>query len=197
MRSVPIYSVSRGAGLQLNILGRGVVILILTVVNAAACLAQSQTSKAPDLDPELSAMLARDSACESTGAVAGADQTQAAQIPSSVQTLHNSSGRNVGIVATAENACHCSNGNCATYVYLKSGATYRLALKENLAALRPLKGFKQSMPALSGKLRVSESEAETIIYEWDGSKYQPGICATVVQESGGHPLITKHPCAKP
>jgi len=147
-------------------------------------------------------MLARDSLCESKGTVAGADraegsQTQMAKPSASVQTLHNSGGRNVGIVATVEDACHCSRGNCATYVYLKTGQTYRLALKENLASLRPLKGFKQSMPALSGKLQVSDSEAETIIYEWSGGEYQPGICATVVQDSNGHPVITKHSCAKP
>src|SRR5208282_776701 len=153
-------------------------------------------SSAQALDPELSAMLARDSACESEGMVAGADTTQAAQPPSSIQTLHNSRGRNVGIIATVDNGCHCSHGNCTTYVYVKSEATYRLALKENLASLRPLRGFKESMPALSGKLQVSDSEAETIIYEWAGSVYLPGICATVVQESNGHPVITKHACAK-
>jgi hypothetical protein len=187
--------------LQLTILRHGAFILVLTVVGAAACLAQSPPSKPPDLDAELSAMLARDSVCEVKGTAAGADQKPAgapwlAQAPS-IQTLHNSGGRNVGIIATVEDACHCSRGNCATYVYLKTGQTYRLALKENLASLHPLKGFKQSMPALSGKLQVSDSEAETIIYEWSGGEYQPGICATVVQESGGHPVITKHACTKP
>jgi hypothetical protein len=179
----------------------------LTVVNAAACLGQSQSSKAADLDAELSMMLARDSACESkrTGAVADqmpADspslgQTSLAQVPPTVQTLHNSSGRNVGIIATVQDICHCSHSNCTNYVYVRSGQAYRLALKENLASLRPLRGFKQSMPALSGKLQISDSEAETIIYEWSGGDYQAGICATVVQESSGHPVITKHPCAKP
>jgi hypothetical protein len=188
--------------LQLTILRRGALVLLLMVVGAAACLAQSPSSKPPDLDAELSAMLARDSVCELKGTAAVADhaeasQTQLAQPPASVQILHNSSGRNVGIIATVEDACHCSRGNCATYVYLKSGQNYRLALKENLASLHPLKGFKQSMPALSGKLQVSDSEAETIIYEWSGGEYQPGICATVVQESSGHPVITKHVCAKP
>jgi len=185
--------------LQLSSVRGGALILLWTVVvTVAACLAQPQSSKATDLDPELSAMLARDSACESKGTVAGAEQTQvAAQAPSDIQTLHNSGGRNVGIIATVENACHCSRGNCTNYVYVKSGQTYRLALKEDLASLRPLKGFKQSMPALSGKMQVSDSEAETIIYEWDGSGYKAGICATVVQESGGHPVITKHACAKP
>ncbi|MFZ0958475.1 MAG: hypothetical protein WAN60_19190 [Candidatus Sulfotelmatobacter sp.] len=177
--------------MQLTIL-RGALILLLTVAGAGACSAQS--SKALDLDPGLTAMLARDSACEAKGTVVG--QTQAAQAPSDIQALHNSSGRNVGIIATVEDACHCSHGNCAHYVYVKSGQTYRLALKQNLALLRPLKGFKQSMPALSGKMQVSDSAAETIIYEWSGGEYQPGICATVVQESGGHPLITKHACAK-
>ncbi|MGA9980721.1 MAG: hypothetical protein WBQ08_19020 [Candidatus Sulfotelmatobacter sp.] len=179
--------------MQLTILRRALVLLLM-VVGAAACSAQS--SKATDLNPELSAMLARDSACESKGTVAGAEQTQAVQAPSDIQPLHNSSGRNIGIIVTVEDACHCSRGNCANYVYVKSGQTYRLALKENLAALRPLRGFKQSMPALSGKLQVGDSEAETIIYEWSDGEYQPGICATVVQESSGHPVITKHPCAK-
>ncbi|MGD0757832.1 MAG: hypothetical protein ABR921_02915 [Candidatus Sulfotelmatobacter sp.] len=188
--------------MQLTSVRVGVLVLILTVVNAAACLAQSQSSKGADLDAELSVMLARDSACESKGTGAVADQTPAgapalAQAAPTMQTLHNSTGRSVGIIATVENACHCSRGNCTTYVYVKSGQAYRLALKENLASLHPLKGFKQSMPALSGKLQVSDSEAETIIYEWSGGGYQAGICATVVQESSGHPVITKHPCAKP
>jgi hypothetical protein len=188
--------------LQLTILRRGALVLVLTVVGAVTCFAQSPSAKAPDLDAELSAMLARDSVCELKGAAAGADrieapQTQLAQPLASVQTLKNSSGRNVGIIATVEDSCHCSRGNCATYVYLKTGPTYRLTLKENLASLHPLKGFKQSMPALSGKLQVSDSEAETIIYEWSGGEYQPGICATVVQESSGHPVITKHACSKP
>jgi hypothetical protein len=177
-------------------------ILLLTAVGAAAGFAQSSLAKAPDLDPDLSAMLARDSVCEMKETVAGADraegsQTPLVQPPASVQTLHNSNGRNVGIIATVEDACHCSGGNCATYVYLKSGQTYRLALKENLASLHPLKGFKQSMPALSGRLHVNDAEAETIIYEWSGGEYRAGICATVEQESGGRPVITKHPCAKP
>lgn len=179
--------------MQLTRLRLGVLVLIWTVVNAA-CLAQGQSSTALDLDPELSAMLARDSACESSGAAAGT-QAQVAQAPS-VQALHNSSGRKVGIIASVENACHCSGGNCANYVYVKSGKTYQLALRENLASLRVLKGFKQSMPALSGKMQVSDSEAETIIYEWDGTEYRAGICATVVQGSTGHPVITKHACAK-
>jgi hypothetical protein len=188
--------------LQLTILRHGALILLLTVVGAATCFTQSPLAKVPDLDADLSAMLARESMCELKGTVAGADragasQTQLAQAPASVQTLHNSGGRNVGIIATVEDACHCSRGNCATYVYLKTGQSYRLALKENLASLHPLKGFKQSMPALSGKLQVSDSVAETIIYEWSGGGYQPGICATVVQESTGHPVITKHPCSKP
>jgi hypothetical protein len=173
---------------------RRALILLLTVVGAGACSAQSQSSKALDLDPELTAMLTRDSACDSKGTVLA--QTQAVQAPPDIQALHNSSGRNVGIIATVADACHCSRGNCAHYVYVKSGQTYRLALKQNLALLRPLKGFKQSMPALSGKMQVSDSEAETIIYEWSDGEYQPGICATVVQESSGHPLITKHACAK-
>jgi len=184
--------------LQLSSVRIGVLVLVLTVVNVTACLAQS--SKAPDMDPELRAMLARDSVCDSKGTVAGGDQAPAgasplAQAPATVQTLHNSGGRNVGIIATVEDACHCSRGNCANYVYLKSEQTYRLALKENLASLHPLKGFKQSMPALSGKLQVSDSEAETIIYEWSGSEYRASICATVVQEMSGHPVITKHACA--
>ena len=187
--------------MQLTILRHGALIFFVTVVGTAACLAQSPSSKPPDLDAELSAMLARDSVCELKGTAAGADQKPAgaprsAQAPT-IQTLRNSGGRNVGIIETVEDACHCSRGNCATYVYLKTGQTYRLALKENLASLHPLKGFKQSMPALSGKLQVSDSEAETIIYEWSGGEYQPGICATVAQESGGHPVITKHACAKP
>lgn len=188
--------------MQLTILRRGAFLLLLMLVGVATCFAQSPLAKGPDLDVELSAMLAHDSVCESKGTVAGADQTRAgapplAQATPMVQTLHNSSGRNVGIIATVEDACHCSRGNCATYVYLKSGQNYRLALKENLASLHPLKGFRQSMPALSGKLQVNDSKAETIIYEWSGGNYQPGICATVAQESGGHPVITKHPCAKP
>jgi hypothetical protein len=188
--------------LPLTSVGRRVLICVLMVVHAAVCLAQSGSSDAPDLDPELSAMLARDSACESGGTVAGADQIQApaaasARAPFSVQTMHNSRGRNVGIIATLENACHCSQGNCATYVYVKSGQTYQVALKESLASLRPLRGFKQTMPALSGKLIVSDSRAETIIYEWDGSEYRAGICATVVQRNKGHPVITKHPCVQP
>lgn len=183
--------------MQLTILRRAAFVLLLTVAGGAACFAQSQSGKAPGLDAELSAMLARDSACESKGTALGAEQTQAVQGPSDIQTLHNSSGRNIGIIATVEDDCHCSRGNCANYVYIKSGQTYRLALKENLEALHPLRGFKQSMPALSGKLQVSDTRAETIIYEWDGSDYQAGICATVVQESSGHPAITKHPCTRP
>ena len=188
--------------MQLTVRRNGALILLLMLVGAGTCFAQSPSAKAPDLDGELSAMLARDSVCELKGTTAGADraeapQAQLAQPAAGVQTLHNSGGRNVGIIATVEDACHCSRGNCATYVYLKSGQNYRLALKENLASLHPLKGFKQSMPALSGKRLVSDSEAETIIYEWSGGEYQPGICATVVQASGGRPVITKHPCAKP
>ena len=170
---------------------------LLIVVCCLACLTiecRAQSSESADLDPALRDMLARDSACEAGGVGAEADPADAGQTPN-VQSIHNSRGRNAGIIARAESACHCSRGNCSTYVYVKSGGNYRLALKESLASLRPLRGFKQSMPALSGKLLVSDSQAETIIYEWDGSEYHAGICAMVVQ-SKGHPVITKHPCAK-
>jgi hypothetical protein len=158
-------------------------------LSGAMCLAQ--VPAAPELDPQLKEMLDHDSACESAGKAA-ADPTAATQSPI-LDTIHNSRGQKVGIIARVGNPCHCSQGNCRTLVYLKSGQSYRLALKENLASLRQLRGFKQSMPALSGKVQVSDSRAETIIYEWDSGNYHAGICATVVQTKG-HPAITKHPC---
>jgi hypothetical protein len=165
-------------------------LLLLVISAAVTCGAQSFA----DLDAGLRSALLRDAAC-----VSNANAGDGSQLLKSEVGLTNFRGdRQAGVVVVPRGACPCASGNCATFVYLKSGDDYHLAFARNLASLRPMRrGFHHGLPDLSGKIQVSDSQSETVVYEWDGSGYRPTLCATVTQRPGQkRPAIVKHGCDK-
>jgi hypothetical protein len=162
--------------------------LLLVIFAAVTCGAQSFA----DLDAGLRSALLRDAAC-----VSKANASDGSQFSKSEVGLTSFRGdRLTGFAVVPIGACPCENGNCATFVYIKSGDDYRLAFARSLASLRPMRrGFHHGLPDLSGKIQVSDSQSETVVYEWDGSGYRPTLCATVTQRPGQkRPAIVKHGC---
>ncbi len=126
-----------------------------------------------------------------------ADPSQLLQVPVKTEEIF-AAGREAGVIASPQDACHCEEENCSTYVYLKSDESYRLALEDKFASLHPMKIAKHGLPSLSGKVQVNESQEETRVYDWDGKEYKPSLCATVTQHKNQRlPAIVKHPCGKP
>jgi hypothetical protein len=165
---------------------------LLTVLSATlTCGAQSLA----DLDPALRSALLHDAACLSKASAGDASQLS----NNEVELTGFGSGRQAGVIVSPRGVCPCEKGNCTTFVYLKSVDGYRLALQRGLASLRPMRrGFHHGLPDLSGKIQVSDSESETVVYEWNGSHYRPTLCATVTQRKGQkRPSIVKHVCKLP
>lgn len=147
-----------------------------------------------DLQPELKQALVRDDVC-----VRSADQDKANQELQSPVVMQEifSAGHEAGVIAAPQDDCHCRDGNCSTFVYLKSGDAYKLALEDRFASLHPMKVVKHGLPSLSGKFQVSSFQEETTIYDWSGTDYQPSLCATVTQNKNQRlPSISRHPCKK-
>jgi hypothetical protein len=164
--------------------------LMTTVCAALTCAAQSFA----DLDPGLRGALLRDATC--LGKVSPANEAQLSE--SKVRITNFRVDRQAEVIVVLQSACPCDKGNCATFVYLKSGDAYHLAVQRSLASLRPMgRGFHHGLPDLSGKIRVSDAKSETVVYEWNGSSYRPTLCAAVIQQKGHkRPAIVKHGCDK-
>lgn len=161
---------------------------------AGTAFSGEPSSRIADLQPELKQALAHDDTC-----VKSADRTQATEeLQSPVLTQEIlSQGREAGVIAAPQDDCHCRNGNCSTFVYLKSGDAYRLAFEDRFASLRPMKVVKHGLPSLSGKFQVSQMREETTIYDWSGRDYEPSLCATVtLHEHQKLPSISQHSCQK-
>lgn len=165
---------------------------------ATSAISQGGAGTVADLPSGLRQALLRDSSCEKAendGAVA--DQAQLLESPIVTQTVRGAGGGEVGVIAVLRGGCHCRDANCGTYVYLKSGEDYKLAFSRVFTSLHPMRGFRRGFPSLTGKLQLSESKAETTVYDWNGSEYQPSLCATVTQAKGQkRPIIVRHECAK-
>lgn len=174
-------------------------------------LCGAQAVKIADLDPELREAVVRDLAqCPSKAeapkkndtAKAGSPGADAAreqllQTPMNIQPLHGAGGRVAGVIAIPSEGCHCRDGNCTAYVYLKSRDSYRLALKQDFASLHTMKSYKHGMPSLTGRHTVSSSVYETAVFDWDGSEYQATLCARVTQgKDPRRPAIVKQECRK-
>jgi hypothetical protein len=171
-------------------------LLVHLLCSAPVFAAQSGTGVNPNLKSELREALLRDAEC-------GAKTAKAEQVAdreqflATVQTqpLHGPRGVEIGVIATPSDLCRCPTANCKQYVYLISGETYRLVLEENFESLRPMKAAKLGVPSLTGKIRVNATTTENIIFNWNGSEYSPGVCATVTQRKGSElPAIAYHPC---
>ena len=83
-----------------------------------------------------------------------------------MQDIPGAGGAVIGVIASVSGGCHCQGANCGTYVYLRSNSGYRLAFSGAFASLRPSRVYKNGHPSLSGKIQVSEAQAESVIYDW-------------------------------
>jgi hypothetical protein len=172
-------------------------LLILSFLAAGARSSRAQATTVADLQPGLRDALVRTAACgdKTIVPVADSDLKDFLQLAVKTQPIHNSSGAEAGTIVTPTDPCHCVNQNCRTYIFLKSGETYDLALADSFALLRPMKVLKKGLPSLTGKFQVSPSEAESTIYDWDGTRYRATLCATVTQGEGrARPTIAPHVC---
>jgi hypothetical protein len=167
---------------------------LLFILMVGTAFSGEPSGRIADLQPELKQALVRDDAC-----VRSADQANASQeLQSPVNTQEIlTAGHDAGVIAAPQDDCHCRNGNCSTFVYLKSGDDYKLALENRFASLHPMKVVKHGLPSLSGKFQVSAVQEETTIYDWSGTDYEPSLCATVTQRNNQRlPSISRHPCSK-
>lgn len=163
---------------------------ILLVTSAAT--GGEQSNIVAKLEPELQQALLHDAAC--SGTATSTDETQFLQAPVRMEQIL-AAGREAGVIAAPLDACHCEGDNCKTYVYLKSGEGYHLALEKTLASLHPMKVAKHGLPSLSGKMQVSAQQEETTVYDWDGKQYLPSLCATVTRHKNQKlPVIARHTC---
>lgn len=153
------------------------------------------SGRVADLQPELKQALTHDDACFKPLPSNASDQ--ALETPVDTEQIF-AGGRQAGIIAAPQDECDCRSGNCSTFVYLKSGDSYTLALQHHFSSLKPMKIVKHGLPSLSGKFQVSQEEEETTVYDWSGKDYEPSLCATVVQRKNVRlPSISRHPCKRP
>ena len=170
-------------------------IAILLSLLVTSMMSQNSTGTIADLPAELQEALQRDSACEKTAEVASPDPTQFRQTPILTQQIRGVAGAEVGMVVAPQGGCHCTGANCATYVYLKRGPAYKLALSRIFSSLHPMRVFNRGFPSLTGKLQVDESRTETTVYDWTGTDYHASLCATITQLKGQkRPTIARHAC---
>jgi hypothetical protein len=167
-------------------------ISLLFVLLAATTFTAQQSGSMADLQPELKQALAHDDACFKTDTGAISDQALASTVATERILVGN---HETGIIASPQDGCDCADGNCSTFVYLKSGDTYKLALEDRFSSLKPMKIVKHGMPSLSGKFQVKAGQEETTVFDWSGRQYQPSLCATVTQRKSVRlPSIVRHPC---
>jgi hypothetical protein len=165
--------------------------LAAIILLASAALAGDDPAVLSNLQPELQQALLHDAACSKPTA---SDSENLMSVPVKTEEIRVG-GREAGVIASPQDACHCENQNCATYVYLRSGDSYKLALENSFASLRPMKIIKHGLPSLSGKLQVSDAQEETTVYDWDGHSYEASLCATVtLRKNQRLPSIAQHAC---
>src|SRR5262249_53349101 len=146
-----------------------------------------------DLSPRLRDSLLQDAACKATSD-ANVDRTRLLESQVSMQEIRGAPG---GVIVAPQGGCACTGSGCVSYVYLKDGQAYRLAFKGEFTSLHPMKVYKRGMPSLTGKLQVSDTLAETTVYDWDGKDYEASLCATVTQGKNQRlPSIARHECGK-
>jgi hypothetical protein len=171
------------------------VIITISILLFAATMTKAGPATVADLPPELRDALVRDAACSKDSAPEHAAPKGLLQSPVDTQEILGP-GRDLGVIAAFTAGCHCQGVNCATYVYLKTPGSYKLAFTGSFASLHPMKGLRNGYPPLTAKLRVSDSRVETTVYDWNGRKYQPSLCATVTQgPNQKRPSIARHACS--
>lgn len=172
---------------------------LIFILVAGMAFSGGQSARIADLQPQLRQALAHDDACVAASTI-GDISNQALQSPIETEEIRMG-GHDAGVIAAPQDGCDCRNGNCSTFVYLKSSDGYKLALEEHFASLHPMKIVKHGLPSLSGKFQVSPVQEETTVFDWSGKQYEPSLCATVTQRKNVRlPSIARHPCresAKP
>ena len=173
--------------------------LIMMSLMAASVMSQdgAGAGTVADLPAGLQEALLRDAACEKHGNSPAGNQARFLETPIVTQGIRGATHAEVGVIAAFQDGCHCRDANCTTYVYLKNGKGYKLAFSRVFTSLHPMRVFNRGLPSLTGKVQLSESKAETTIYDWTGREYQPSLCATLTQDKGqARPTIARHVCAK-
>jgi hypothetical protein len=172
---------------------------LLVLIAGSAALCAAQTVKLADADPELRDALLRDAQCPAAAGAASNDADRAALLQTrfNTQTLHGAGGAAVGVIAMPVEGCHCQKENCTAWVYVKSPAGFRLVLRQVFELVHPMKAWKHGMPSITGRYKVSETVYTTSVRDWNGSEYQPTMCATVTQGRDPHrPSVVKQDCPK-
>ena len=172
------------------------VIIAISILLFAATVTKAGPETVAELSPELRNALVRDAACSKDSAREPAAPKDLLKSPVDTQEILGPGRGNLGVIAAFTAGCHCQGANCSTYVYLKTAGSYKLAFTGSFASLHPMKGLRNGYPPLTAKLRVSDSRVETTVYDWNGRKYQPSLCATVTQgPNQKRPSIARHACS--
>lgn len=168
--------------------------LTIMMLLLTSALSKAGSDTVADLSADLRDALIRDAACTRTAPGPETDPAEFLKSPVKIQEIRSAT-RQVGSIVTFADSCHCSDVNCGTYVYVLTGKAYKLAIAGSFASLHPMRVSKGGFPSLTGRLQVSETEAETTVYDWNGKSYQPTLCATLRQaENQKRPSIIRHPC---
>jgi hypothetical protein len=166
------------------------------LILVASAMGRSATGTVADLPPQLRDSLLHDAACKTASDEAVA-RAQLLESHVTTQGIRSAAGGSAGVIAAPQGGCNCRGSNCATYVYLKDGQAYKLAFAAEFTSLHPMRVFRRGMPSLTGKLQLSETQAETTVYDWNGQEYGASLCATVTQARNQRlPSIVRHDCGK-
>jgi hypothetical protein len=170
--------------------------LVMSMLLLASAVTKGGSGTVADLSPELRDALVRDAACSKNSTPDAAASTDLLQSPVDTLEIHSAARSNLGVIAAFTGGCHCQGVNCATYVYLKTAGSFKLAFTGSFASLHPMKVSRNGYPSLTAKLQVSDARAETTVYDWNGKNYHPSLCATVTQgQNQKRPSIVRHACS--
>jgi len=169
--------------------------LTIMMLLLTSTLSRAGSDTVANLPAELRDALAHDAACTKTSPVPGTEPDEFLNSPIQVQEIRSATRGPVGSIVTFADSCHCRDVNCAAFVYLLSGKAYRLSFTGSFTSLHPMRVSRAGFPSLTGKLQVSDTEAETTVYDWNGKGYEPTLCATVRQtDNRKRPSIVRHEC---
>lgn len=168
----------------------------MSMLLLASAVTKAGSGTVAGLSPELRDALVRDGACSKNSTPDADASTDLLQSPVDTLEIHSPVRGDLGVIAAFTGGCHCQGVNCATYIYLKAAASYKLAFSGSFASLHPMKVSRNGYPSLTAKRQVSDSRVETTVYDWNGKNYQPSLCATVTQgEDQKRPSIVRHACS--
>jgi hypothetical protein len=160
-----------------------------------SALSKAGSDTVADLPAELRDALVHDAACAQTALATGTEPAEFLKSSVQIQEIRSATRGLVGSIVTFADSCHCHDANCRTYVYLLTGTTYKLAVTGSFASFHPMRVSKRGFPSLTAKFQVSDSVAETTVYDWNGKSYEPALCATVRQAGNQkRPSILRHEC---